>query len=208
MTGETPKYVLAAQRVRDQIADGSLKPGQPAPSGAQLARETGYAALTCRKALRHLIKDGTLLPGLTPNARPRVAGDAGADAPRAAGAGALSAGLARRRKALGLTQPGLAALTGYSATTIGHAETGRNWQSREFWEKTDRALAAGGRLLDLYEAYTAAAATAAEPGPEPEPPARAEPPAPARIVIIWSDGTVTTAYPPAAGPAPLTGAGL
>jgi hypothetical protein len=207
VTTDAPKYVQAAQRIRDQISDGTLKPGQPAPSGARLARETGYSALTCRKALRQLIKDGALTPGPSPTARARVAGPAVTPSPPAPGtrarAAVLSADLAKRRKALGLTQPALAALTGYSVTAIGHAETGRNWQSRRFWEKTDCALAADGQLLYLYEAYTAADATAAEPGPEPgperkPPTVRTEPPAPALIMIIWSDGTVTTAYPPAA----------
>jgi hypothetical protein len=70
---------------------------------------------------------------------------AGPEAP----AGALSCGLAGLRRASGLTQPALSALTGYSVTTIGHAETGRLWQSPAFWEKTDLALAADGELTRL-----------------------------------------------------------
>ena len=31
-------------------------------------------------------------------------------------------------------------LTGYSVTTVGHAETGRLWQARAFWEKADLTL--------------------------------------------------------------------
>jgi hypothetical protein len=38
----------------------------------------------------------------------------------------------------GLTQPQLAAVTGMSVTSIGHAETGRLWQSRRFWELGDK----------------------------------------------------------------------
>ena len=33
------KYETVASLVRDMIADGTLKPGAPAPSGAALARE-------------------------------------------------------------------------------------------------------------------------------------------------------------------------
>lgn len=62
------KYVQAATVVRAQVADGTLKPGQAAPSGAQLARLTGFSKLTCRKALRTLISEGTLVPG--PRERP------------------------------------------------------------------------------------------------------------------------------------------
>jgi hypothetical protein len=118
------------------IAAGALRPGRPAPNGAELARATGYAQPTCRRALRSLLKDGILVPGPSPNARFRVAGrplDPG---------DALSTALAPRRHDAGLTQPELAALVGRSVTTVGHAETGRLWQSRHFWENTDKALSA------------------------------------------------------------------
>ena len=77
MTGDgqgLPKYLRVAAAVRGQIADGTLRPGQPAPSGAALSRVTGFSTLTCRKALRTLITDGVLLPGPSRSARPRVAG--------------------------------------------------------------------------------------------------------------------------------------
>jgi GntR family transcriptional regulator/MocR family aminotransferase len=70
----TPKYARVAAAVRGQIADGTLRPGQPAPSGAALSRVTGYSTLTCRRALRVLVADGVLTPGPSRNARPRVAG--------------------------------------------------------------------------------------------------------------------------------------
>jgi hypothetical protein len=95
----------------------------------------------------------------------------------------------------------LSALTGYSVTAIGHAETGRLWQSREFWEKADLALAAAGELTSLYDAYraeTASPATPDQPG-TPPPEAEADPAALTHLTLHWSDGTVTTAYPPAAG---------
>ncbi len=37
-------------------------------------------------------------------------------------------------------------------TTVGHAETGRLWQSRRFWEKADAVLDAHGELLRLHDA--------------------------------------------------------
>jgi hypothetical protein len=151
MTGvPASKYAQAAAIIRAQVADGSLKPGQPAPSGAQLGRLTGFSSLTCRKALRTLIREGVLTPGPTPGARPRVVVAPGVRPGDAAHE--LSRALAALRHANGLTQPALSALTGYSVTTIGHAETLRLWQSREFWEKTDLALAAGGELTRLYDA--------------------------------------------------------
>src|SRR6201995_5090884 len=156
-----PKYARVAAAVRGQIADGTLRPGQPAPSGAALSRITGYSTLTCRRALRVLVADGVLTPGPSRNARPRVAGPAQLPAERAlaAAARALSAGLAARRRAKGLTQPELARRVGVSVTTVGHAETGRLWQSRQFWERADAILGAGGALLRLHDVYRAAAAS-------------------------------------------------
>ena len=225
--GGLPKYLRVAAAIRRQIADGTLRPGQPAPSGAELSRATGFSTLTCRKALRTLIADGLLVPGPSQNARPRVAD------PRARGderdladsTRALSAGLAAARRAAGLTQVELAALARVSVTTVGHAETGRTWQSRRFWERADTALGASGALLRLHDVYRAAGAahqeqrshsdaaerTVALPRPAAAPPAVADesaspdesaPPAvpaqaaPSRIMIVWTDGTVTTVHPP------------
>jgi hypothetical protein len=264
-----PKYVRVAENVRAQIADGTLRPGQPAPSGAALSRVTGYSTLTCRKALRVLIADGALIPGPSRNARPRVAGppQPPADRDLAAAARALAAGLAGRRRANGLTQPQLAGRVGVSVTTVGHAETGRLWQSRQFWERADAILGAGGALLRLHDVYRAAGASdaadnsqgafgaaffsraagaghepAADPYAAPSSRGRAVPPPgvlaggqvrdpqerwgggaaagaagpvgtqqaspsargqakPACVMIMWSDGTVTTVHPPGAPPA-------
>ena len=162
-----PKYARVAEAIRAQIADGTLRPGQPAPSGAALSRITGYSTLTCRKALRVLIADGALIPGPSRNARPRVAGPPQLPVERdlAAAARALAAGLAGRRRANGLTQPELAGRIGVSVTTVGHAETGRLWQSRQFWERADAILGAGGGLLRLHDAYRAAAASGATDTP-------------------------------------------
>jgi DNA-binding transcriptional regulator YhcF (GntR family) len=153
-----PKYLRVAAAIRRQIADGTLRPGQPAPSGAELGRAFGYSTLTCRKALRALTADGLLVPGPSRNARPRVADPHAPDLERdlADAARALSAGLAARRHAAGLTQAELAERAGVSVTTVGHAETGRTWQSRRFWERADAALGATGDLLRLHDAYRAA----------------------------------------------------
>jgi DNA-binding transcriptional regulator YhcF (GntR family) len=156
-----PKWARVAAAVRAQVADGTLRPGQPAPSGAALSRVTGYSTLTCRRALRALVADGVLVTGPSRNARPRVAGGAAPRAERdlAAAARALSAGLAARRRAAGLTQPELARHAVVSVTTVGHAETGRLWQSRRFWDRVDAVLGAHGDLLRLHDAYREAAAT-------------------------------------------------
>jgi len=217
-----PKYLRVAAAVRNEIADGILRPGQPAPSGAELSRVTGYSTLTCRRALRVLVDDGVLTPGPSRNARPRVAGPPQPPSERdlAAAARALSAGLAARRRARGLTQPDLAARMSVSVTTIGHAETGRLWQSRQFWEHADAVLGAGGDLLALHDAYReAGAAGAADTGGAVEGAGAAKvtgaPGAasavssdqesessaavPACVMIMWSDGTVTTVRPPEPG---------
>jgi hypothetical protein len=241
-----PKYARVADAVRAQIAAGTLRPGQPAPSGAALSRVTGFSTLTCRKALRVLIADGALVPGPSRNARPRVAGPPQPPVERdlAATGRALAAGLAGRRRANGLTQPELARRVGVSVTTVGHAETGRLWQSRKFWERADGILGAGGGLVGLHDAYRAAVASGAAEtaagrapgsGPHgtlqtrggaaaqrdglaggrvPEPRGRWDAGAPgpgaaeaqgqpvpgqsvpAYVVIMWSDGTVTTVHPP------------
>jgi hypothetical protein len=256
-----PKYARVAAAIRRQVADGTLRPGQPAPSGAALSRVTGYSTLTCRRALRLLIADGVLSPGPSRNARPRVAGPPQPPAERdlAAAARGLATGLAARRRANGLTQPELAERAGVSVTTVGHAETGRLWQSREFWERADGVLGAGGDLLRLHDAYreagassaaetpaasgtavssrTAGAAATGQAGPPGAPlppgsararvpaawgpgqgeqrwpreihgangipvascpPAAQEQAAPACVMIVWGDGTVTTVRPPEA----------
>jgi DNA-binding transcriptional regulator YhcF (GntR family) len=213
VTLSAPKYRQAAERVRAMVADGSLLLGQSPPSGAALARETGYSVLTCRKALRMLIKDGVLVPGTSPGARPRVpAHAAGFDRCRADAARALSGSLTAFRRAAGLTQPQLADIIGMSVTTIGHAETGRLWQSRCFWELADKAVCAGGELLALHDAYRSSATPARPAATDRAVPEREEtgasisppsvPPASASLTCVtltWADGTVTTVYPPYRG---------
>jgi hypothetical protein len=187
-----PRYVQAAALVRSQVADGTLKPGQPAPSTARLSHLTGFSKLTCRKGLKSLLAEGVLVPGPSPHARPRVAVPGGP--PAGGGAAALSRALADRRRAARLTQPGLATQIGCSVTSVGHAETGRVWQSRAFWEKADAVLDAGGELTRLHDAYRAEAAAPAA-GPEPGPASLT------LVTLHWSDGTQTAVCPPAI-PAP------
>jgi hypothetical protein len=151
------KRDAAIALVRMRIADGTLKPGGAAPSGAALARETGLQDETCRRALRDLIADGTLTRGDSETARPRVAQPRempgpGEDALRKSLPGALR-GL---RRARGLTQPALATRLGLSVTTVCHAETGRLWQSRDFWRAADGALGGEGELVRLYDSYQTA----------------------------------------------------
>lgn len=169
---DTRKWVLAARHVRALIDNGTLRPGDLAPAAAALARTTGYSPLTCRRALHALLAEGTLSPGTSPTARPRIPFPPGTAATLTDTARALSAGLAARRRAHALTQPQLAALLGYSTTTIGHAETGRLWQGRDFWETADKALNAGGQLLSLHDAYRHATAGTSPPGAEAPDPLR------------------------------------
>jgi transcriptional regulator with XRE-family HTH domain len=177
-----------------------------------------------------LIGDGVLVPGPSRNARPRVAGPRTIPAQKdlSDATRALSAGLAARRRAAGLTQAEFAALAAASVTTVGHAETGRVWQSRRFWERADVALSAGGELLRLHDAYRAFGAVRQQGHQEHQkeqgrkaradeeeragatdhrapalgamagPTATPGPPGPSCIMIVWGDGTITTVHPPAA----------
>src|SRR5487761_1294468 len=103
-----PKYKKVAEIIRGQIADGVLAPGASAPSGAALARVTGYSVLTCRRALQTLVEDGVLTLGASRNARARVPRANWSDQTLADAKRALSSALAGRRRAAGLTQVHLA----------------------------------------------------------------------------------------------------
>jgi len=74
------------------------------------------------------------------------------------------------------------------------------WQSRQFWEQADKALTAHGELLGLYEANHAGAPSPGDTATSPAEPA--SPPALATIMLVWSDGTVTTVRPPPPCPPP------
>jgi GntR family transcriptional regulator len=59
-------YVRLAARLRRQILDGEVAPGQRVPSITVLSQELGYARQTCGKAMRLLEQEGllTFIPGL------------------------------------------------------------------------------------------------------------------------------------------------
>jgi hypothetical protein len=194
------KRETAAGIVRDMIADGTLKPGGPAPSGAALARKTGYSVLTCRAALRSLLADGTLTCGASPTARLRVAPPGGGTFDAEALRVALSKALAGRRRDAGMTQPDLAGKLGVSVTTVGHAETGRAWQARGFWLRADQELGGDGGLLRMYDRYKAAEAAGHAATEEPAPAGPVLPVSvtigPDGVAIVWPDGTETLAAPP------------
>jgi hypothetical protein len=76
------------------------------------------------------------------------------------GAGPLMAAAARRelgrqlaglRHQAGFSQRHLARLTGYSATVVASAETGRPHVSSAFWARADDVLGADGQLAGGYE---------------------------------------------------------
>jgi transcriptional regulator with XRE-family HTH domain len=136
----------------------------------------------------------------------------------ASAASALSGELAARRRAADLTQPQLADLVGLSVTTVAHAETGRLWQSRHFWERADKALGAEGALLALHDAYRAVSVPSGCVSSDLEPLIEDELSPPetmtvavagpvACVTVTWADGQVTTVYPPDA-PARPAGATL
>jgi transcriptional regulator with XRE-family HTH domain len=77
--------------------------------------------------------------------------------------------LAALRRGARLTQHSLAALAGFSRSTVSLAEIGRQSQAREFWEACDKALDTGGALTGgadqidtVREAEQRAAALAAQ----------------------------------------------
>ncbi len=59
-------YVRLAARLRRQILDGEVAPGQPVPSITTLSQELGHARQTCSKAMRLLEQEEllTFIPGL------------------------------------------------------------------------------------------------------------------------------------------------
>jgi len=70
---------------------------------------------------------------------------------------ALGAQLAANRRAVGYSQAELAPLTGYSRSTIANVETGRQHVPRDFWERADAAVNAGGVLAAANDEVEAAA---------------------------------------------------
>jgi DNA-binding FadR family transcriptional regulator len=56
-----PRVAQVAGDVRTMIDDGTLRPGDPAPTGAALREITGAGLTQCLMALRLLEADGTLV---------------------------------------------------------------------------------------------------------------------------------------------------
>jgi DNA-binding transcriptional regulator YhcF (GntR family) len=141
----------AVSAVRGMIADGTLKPGDPAPTAGELARETGLHPAACAAALRTLAADGTL-ERVAATRRLRVAQPGAAPSPRDE---ELGRALARLREARGLTRRHLAVLLGVKLTVAEQAEAGRGRQDRGFWQRADGMLGAEGALLYEYDTRTA-----------------------------------------------------
>lgn len=53
-----PLYARLQQAIEDQIADGTLKPGEKLPSERELQKELGFSRTTIRQALQGLIEGG------------------------------------------------------------------------------------------------------------------------------------------------------
>jgi ribosome-binding protein aMBF1 (putative translation factor) len=75
--------------------------------------------------------------------------------------------LARLRNQAGLSQRVLARRTGYSASVVASAETGKPHVSARFWQQADNQLGADGQLTAGYERVRFAPAC-----PKPRPPKR------------------------------------
>lgn len=169
--------------VRAMIADGTLNPGDLAPSGPELAGKAGCHLMTAQAALRALAADGTLTRGATGRGRPYVAGPS--PAPRAP----LARMLAESRRAADLRPAGLAVLLGVPLAAVRQAEAGRAWHKREFWERAGAVLGDEGRLARAYDECRAAAGLPAPALPAVNVTADC-------VTVTWLDGTQTLARPP------------
>jgi DNA-binding XRE family transcriptional regulator len=69
---------------------------------------------------------------------------------------ALGRQLAASRRAAGLSQESLAALAGYSRSTVANVETGRQHVPCDFWKRCDTALDTGTALARSYDELAAA----------------------------------------------------
>ncbi len=98
--------------------------------------------------------------------------------------------LAARRREAGYSQRQLAPLTGYARSTLSDAELGRHHVRRDFWERCQRVLHAGGVLTGRWEERAAREErTAQEESPAwpAAPPAAGDgdaPQAPASIMTV------------------------
>jgi hypothetical protein len=150
----------AAAAVREMIAAGTLKPGDQAPCGRELAAGTGLPLTACQAALRSLAADGTLERAAFP-ARLQVAQPGRAPSPEDE---ALGAALGRLRRDRGLTTRLAAVLLGVPLATVEAAEAGRGGQERCFWQRADGLLDGQGGLLYQYDAACAPVASGCPKG--------------------------------------------
>jgi transcriptional regulator with XRE-family HTH domain len=86
--------------------------------------------------------------------------------------------LARRRRALGLSQARLASRMGFDRTTVNKVERGAIEPSREFAREAERALEADGELWRRWTAFDAARHPRPSPGRSAGRPAGPPPPSP------------------------------
>src|SRR5215207_7635074 len=68
---------------------------------------------------------------------------------------ALGARLAAWRAAAGESQRSLSTKLAYSRSTIANVEVGRQSAPRDFWQRCDELLSAGGQLLGAYDQLAA-----------------------------------------------------
>ena len=57
---ETPKYVLIANRLRQEIAEGMYAPGDQLPQEMAIANDFNVSRITVRNALQQLENDGLI----------------------------------------------------------------------------------------------------------------------------------------------------
>jgi DNA-binding FadR family transcriptional regulator len=67
-----PRVAGVADEMRKMIADGTLKPGEAAPTGAALREMTGAGLTQCLRALRLLEDEGTLIARTSPRGKVRI----------------------------------------------------------------------------------------------------------------------------------------
>jgi hypothetical protein len=113
---------------------------------------------------------------------------------------ALGQHLAELRHETGLSQRAFAPMLRYSRGTLSGAELGQH-MSLDFWQRCDRVLNAGGELVTAFlriQAMTAAMrrdagrrrlAARFPPGSLPAVPSITA------VVVVWNDGSITTATP-------------
>ena len=117
--------------------------------------------------------------------------------PSAAKSGRL---LASFRHRVRLSQRQLARLTGYSATVVASAETGRPYVSGKFWKLADNELNAGGQLMTGYERVRCVDVWAREQAHSDQAAPQVEQPAPLPGIAVPGEGPTTTT--PAIGMCP------